>query len=461
MKVLEFILLIVSATSFLVYENVPVNTYSTEIKKELKEIGALHGLEDSVFAEFDYEKDSSVYSLSTIKSRAVFFNVDMLTSSASDNPPSLSLDWQARDGATNYLSPYHLIYRADFTKSANSLQSTVYEVEFEVEVSKFQFKKSWEQSADGNYYVSKGAVDNTYTSFKAKCLEECPFNSDILLEVVNAFLVQKKTDMNNLFNLNGVNVYYNNLPTQNLVQKVYTQTSNTVPNENTIDLTIESQPEYKSESGILFKRKAKLNNLDIEGDDVFSSDSSQRFNINKKLIQKLISENLFSLEYNQSKNPSPLYELTVAYLKQIVDVSSLPDTTELKVSAKMTDVTFNNEDAISGVVTLEVNVLTNSDSQNLLAFTLKLGFKFTPTLLNNGLNFVLLGKNISIEEVISSSTLKSEDLLRSWIKNTYLVYLGNREYNLLSLAFDLSFFFNTNKLGYEFRNNYLSIIKKE
>ena len=443
MKVFEFILLIFSATSFLVYENVPVNTYSTEIKKELKEIGALHGLEDSVFAEFDYEKDSSVYSLSTIKSRAVFFNVDMLTSSASENPPSLSLDWQAKDGATNYISPYHLIYRADFTKSANSLQSTVYEVEFEVEVSKFQFKKSWEQSADGNYYVSKGAVDNTYTSFKAKCLEECPFNSDILLEVVNAFLVQKKTDMNNLFNLNGVNVYYNNLPTQNLVQKVYTQTSDAVPNENTIDLTIESQPEYKSGSGILFKRKAKLNNLDIEGDDVFDSDSSQRFNINKKLIQKLISE------------------LTVEYLKQIVDVSSLPDTTELKVSAKMTDITFKNEDAISGVVTLEVNVLTNSDSQNLLAFTLKLGFKFNPTLLNNGLNFVLLGKNISIEEITSSSTLKSEDLLRSWIKNTYLVYLGNREYNLLSLSFDLSFFFNTNKLGYEFKNNYLSIIKKE
>ena len=292
-------------------------------------------------------------------------------------------------------------------------------------------------------------------------MDDSPYTDDLLLEVINAFLVEKKTDMNNLFNLNGVNVYYNNLPTQNLVQKVYTQTSNTVPNENTIDLTIESQPEYKSGSGILFKRKAKLNNLDIEGDDVFDSDTSQRFNINKKLIQKLISENLFNLEYDQSNNPSPEYQLTVEYLKQIVDVSSLPDTTQLKVSAKMTDVTFKNEDAISGDVTLDVNVLTNSDSQNLLAFTLKLGFKFNPTLLNNGLNFVLLGKNISIEEITSSSTLKSEDLLRSWIKNTYLVYLGNREYNLLSLSFDLSFFFNTNKLGYEFKNNYLSIIKKE
>lgn len=461
MKVFEFILLVVSATSFLVYENVPVNTYSTEIKKELKEIGALHGLEDSTFNEFDYEKDSSVYSLSTIKSRAVFFNVDMLTSSTTENPPSLSLDWQARDGATNYISPYHLIYRADFTKSANSLQSTVYEVEFEVEVSKFQFKKTWAQSSDGNYYVSKGAVDNTYTSFKAKCLEECPFTSDILLEVVNAFLVEKKTDMNNLFNVNGVNVYYNNLPTQDLVQNLYVQTSNNRPNTNTVDLSIESQPEYKSGSGILFKRKAKLNNLDIEGDDVFDSDSSQRFNINKKLIQRLISENLFSIEYDQSNNPSTLYELTATFLKQIVDVSSLPDATELKVSAKMTDVTFKNEDAISGVVTLEVSVLTQSDSQNLLSFTLKLGFKFIPTLLSNGLNFVLLAKNISIDEIKSSSTLKNEDLLRSWIQNTYLVYLGNREYNLLSLSFDLSFFFNTNKLGYEFKNNYLSIIKKE
>ena len=42
MKVFEFILLLVSATSFLIYEQVPFNTYATKVRKELKEIVALH-----------------------------------------------------------------------------------------------------------------------------------------------------------------------------------------------------------------------------------------------------------------------------------------------------------------------------------------------------------------------------------------------------------------------------------
>ena len=53
MKVLEFILLLVSTTSFLVYEKILLNTYATKAKKELKEIGALHGLEQLKFSDFE------------------------------------------------------------------------------------------------------------------------------------------------------------------------------------------------------------------------------------------------------------------------------------------------------------------------------------------------------------------------------------------------------------------------
>ena len=463
MKVFEFILLFISATSFLVYEQVPFSTYATKVRKELKEIVALHGLEDTEFAEFDYQKDSTVYSLSSIKSKAVFFNVNMPTFSMIENPVSLSFDWQARDGSTNYISPYHLVYRADFNKNSNSLKSTVYELEFEVEVSKFKFTRTWEKTSENDFYTSKGTIDNTYTSFKAKCLDEtCPFSKDLLLEVINAFLIEKKSEMNEALNTKGIDAYYKSLPLEQLVQKVYTQTSNNFPNENNIDLSLESMPEYSSESGLIIKRKAKLNDLDIEGSSTFPGDSSQRFNINKKLIQNLISQNLFNIVYEQANNPSTQYELTVAYLKQIMDVSSTyPDNTELKVSAEMNDVVFNEEDSISGYVNFNVYVISKSDLENLLTFTLKIGFKFTPTLFQNGLNFVLLSKHLSIMEVKPSSTVRDEDLLRSWIQNTYLVALGNNEYNLFCLSFDLSYYFTTNKLSYEFKNDYLSIKKNE
>ena len=462
MKVLEFILLLVSATSFLVYDKIPLNTYSTKVRKELKEIGALHGLEQLKFTEFDYTKDTITYELSSVKSKAVFLNVNMLQASVdTEYSVVLNLNWTPRTGDTNYLSPYHSIYSATFSKKSNSLKSDIIEIEFEVEVSNFKFTKSWAYNTEDSFYQPSGNIDNTYVSFKVKCLDESPYTEEVLLEVINAFLAENKNKMNDAFTINGVEAYYKGLPFEELVQKVYTQTSTNIVNENNIDLTLESAPEYTSNNDLIFKKKGKLNDLDISGSAILSDSSSyQKFYINKELINKLISENLFNIIYEQTNNPSPKYELTVAYLKQIMDVSYYSDSDELKVFAEMTDVDFNDEDAISGILTFTVSVMAKEDFEILLDFTLNIGFEFTPTLFQNGLNFVLLGKNLSIKDVKATQTLRDQDLLLSWIENTYLVALGNNEFNLFSLSFDLSYYFSTNKLSYEFNNDYLCIIKQ-
>ena len=463
MKIIEFFLLLVSATSFLIYEKIPLNTYATKVKKELKEIGALHALEKYEFSDYHYTKDSTTYSLSSIKSKAVFLNTNVLKSSVDTQYTiTLSLDWSAKSGETNYLSPYHSIYTAYFSKSSNSLRSEEYEIQFELETSTFKFSKTWAYNTEDEFYVSSGKIENTYISFNAKCLDEsCPFTQDILLEVINKFLSDKQSDMNEVFTINGVEAYYKSLPFEELVQKIYTRTSTSIYNENNVDLTLEVLPEYSS-SNLIFKRKGKLNDLDIEGDTTFTDTSSnQKFNINKKLIQNIINQNLFNIEYEQATNPSTKYELTVAYLRQIIDVSDeYEDLSELELYAEMSDVYFNNEDAISGSVYISVNIVSKDDYEILFTFTLKLGFKFTPTLLQNGLNFVLLAKDLNIEEIRTVEEIKDEDLLQSWIENTYLVALGNNEFNMFGLAFDLSYFFSTNKIGYEFKNEYLSIIKQ-
>ena len=462
MKVLGFILLLVSSTSFLVYEKIPLNTYSVQVKKELKEIGALHGLEDATLTNFTYTKNSLTYTLSSAKSKAVFFNVNMLSPSVdSQNSLKLSLNWTPRAGETNYLSPYHSIYRAYFSKDSNSLTSEVYEIEFELEVSEFKFTKSWTYSTQDFFYVPSGSIDNTYVAFKVKNLEKnSPFEEDILLEVVNAFLNEKKNEMNDAFTVNGAEAYYKSLPFESLIQKVYTQTSTNIANENNIDLTLEVEPEYTSNSDFIFKRKGKLNDLDIDGSTTFTDTSSyQKFNINKNLIQNLISENLFNIVFEQTNNPSPMYELTGVYLKQIMD-TTIGDTEELKVLAEMDNITFKSEDTISGDAYFTVSLISKSDFSIVLDFTMKISFVFTPTLFQNGLNFVLLAKDLNIEEVKPTQTVNNQDLLLSWIKNTYLVALGNNEFNLFTLSFNLSYYFSSNKLSYEFRNDYLSIIKQ-
>ena len=81
MKVIEFFLLLVSSTSFLIYDKIPLNTYATKVKKELKENADLHSLENMESSDYYYTKDSTAYSLPSIKSKAVFLNANMLKSS--------------------------------------------------------------------------------------------------------------------------------------------------------------------------------------------------------------------------------------------------------------------------------------------------------------------------------------------------------------------------------------------
>ena len=419
-------------------------------------------MEDATLSDFTYIKNSITYTLSSAKSKAVFFNTNMLTPSVdSQYNVKFSLNWTPRTGETNYISPYHSIYRAFISKNSDLLTSEVYEIEFELEVSEFKFTKSWAYSAQDKFYVSSGSVDNTYVAFKVKNLDEnSPFSEEILLEVVNAFLYAKKNEMNDAFTINGVEAYYNCLPFESLIQKVYTQTSINIANENNIDLTLEVEPEYTSNSDFIFKRKGKLNDLDIDGSTTFTDTSSyQKFNINKNIIQNLISENLFNIVFEQTNNPSPIYELTGSYLKQIID-TTIDNSENLKVLAEIDNVVFNSEDAISGDAYITVSIISKSDFSIVLDFTMKISFVFTPTLFQNGLNFVLLAKNLKIQGIKSSQTIRNQDLLANWIENTYLVALGNNEFNLFTLSFNLSYYFSSNKLSYEFRNDYLSIIKQ-
>lgn len=462
MKELAFILLFISATSFLVYEKIPYNSYARKVRQELKEIVALHSLEEAEFPDYSYKKDSNTYILSSVTSKAVFSNFNMLIESVSKDTGVFSLNWEPKEGETKYISPYHSIYRAEISQDRNSFKASLYEIEFELEVSKFQFSKSWELNSVDKFYEPTGVVDNTYIAFKVRKIDvDCPFDEALILEVINAFLQEKQKEMNEIFTNNGVIAYYKSLPMAELFQKLYTQTSSSIMNENNIELTLESIPDFSDDTNVIFQRYGKLNDLDISGDPIFEDTTTQqKFNINTKLIQNLINHNLFDISYEQTNNPSPQYILTVEYLKKIMDVKDYEDTVELKVSAKMDNINFNEDNPLQGNVDFTVEIIEKEKFNTLLTFALNIEFKFTPTLLHNGLNFVLLAKHLKINTIKPTETIKDEELLKAWVENTYLLALSKNEYNLLGFSFDLSYYFSTNKLSYEFKDNYLSIIKQ-
>ena len=157
-----------------------------------------------------------------------------------------------------------------------------------------------------------------------------------------------------------------------------------------------------------------------------------------------------------------MYKLIGKDLKKVAIVDdSVTDEEELKIKANMENVTFDAVNPMIGDLSLLVEVLSKEDSSTVFAFTAKFKFTFNPTLIQSGLNFVLLGKNVQLSEIIEEPGygIKDRDTLLEWIQNTYLCALGQNEYNLFEYALDLSYYFNSNDLSFDFVDEYLSIKK--
>ena len=464
MKSFLFIILFVSITSFYVYEKIPLATYVAKVRKELKEIMSFHYLEELTINDFNCEIDNKTYTLSSVKAKSVFFNSFMLEVSI-ENPVDLSLkcSWFSPENSTSYISPYHLTYTAEIIDYNNKS----FPIEFELESEQLMFVKKWELYEKDKFYVPTGSMQVIFAPLKVKNLEEnSPLEQETIIKIINAFLKAYSPDMNHALHI-VTQAYYKSLPFEESIQKIYTQTSN-IPKENNFDLTLETMPEYDNITNInatfiIFKRKGTLNGEEIKEGSIVEDDTNiQRFNLHRSIYQKLITENIFNITFEQTNNPAYMYELTGKYLKQVATLNeTIDDTTQLKLEAIMGDITFNDQDAMLGEVTLGINILSIANSSKLFGFSVKFNFKFNPTLFQNGLNFVLLSKNLKINEVIPDPDYEilDETLLIQWIENTYLCALGNNEYTLSKLALDLSYYFNTNDLSMEFLGEYLSIKK--
>ena len=459
MKAFAFILLLISVTSFYVYEKIPLNTYVAKVRRELKEIAAFHFIEELNFTDFDYTVGDEACTLSSVKAKAVFFNSFMPAASI-ENPTNLILkcSWTAPESGS-YISPYHSIYRAEL-----KYNNVSYPIEFEMEAKQFIFFKQWEKYAQDNFYFPAGSCQIEFVASNAKNLDEkSPFTQKLLLQVINAFISANNPNMNKALN-NGINSYYKSLPFEELMQKIYTQTAN-VPYENNFDLTLEEMPEYgttsQNEGYIIFKRKGTLNGEASGTGELPTDDTNiQRFNLHGRLYQKLITDNKFDIKFEQTNNPASMYQLTGLYLKQVAN-ASINDTTQLRLEAKMGDITFNTQDPMLGEITLGISIISLDDLETVFAFSAKFTFMFVPTLFQSGLNFVLLSKNLQITDVAPETGFDIIDkvLLMEWVRNTYLCALGNNEYNLFELPMDLSYYFNTNDLSWEFLGYYLSVKK--
>ena len=458
MKAFLFILFIFSVSSSFVNEKIPLDTYIAKIRKELKEISSLHSIEELTYEDFDYDVDKVKYTLSSVKSKAVFFNQYMPQAEVV-NMVNLTFDFTWKIPEDSKISPYHSIYTADLKSNDKT-----YQIEFEVESSTFSFSKSWIPYDADTFYVPTGKSEIHFTSLRAKNLDKnSPYTEELILKIVNEFLNTNHKKRNDAF-LETVVGYYKSLPFDEYNQKVYIHTS-TFPLEINFDLSLEEMPSFENDTKIcIFNRKGILNKDQkwIMRNDYQNADAHQTFNLHGSLYQKLITDNLFGFDIEQANNPATKYKLIGKDLKKVTNLNdSVTDDEELKIKANMESVSFDAVNPMIGELSLSVEILSKKDSSTLFAFSAKFKFIFNPTLMQSGLNFVLLGKNVELSDVIEEPGygIKDRDTLIEWIQNTYLCALGQNEYNLFEYSLDLSYYFNSNDLSFDFVDEYLSIKK--
>ena len=179
------------------------------------------------------------------------------------------------------------------------------------------------------------------------------------------------------------------------------------------------------------------------------------------IYQKLILQNKFDIQFEQTNNPASKYQLTGEYLRKVAKLkTTIEDSLQLKLEAKMGNITFDTTNPMIGNVIFGISIISKDDLSTLFAFDINTIFRFTPTLFQNGLNFLILPKYLSSDITPNPEyEISDENLLKEWIENTYLCSLSKNEYNLFEIPFDLSYYFNTNDLKFDFLENYLSVIK--
>ena len=460
MKFFPIILLFISVTSFLVYEKIPLNTYVAKIRKDLKEIFAYNAIKELTFNDFIFNFNEEEYILTSVKAKALFFNSFMPEITIKDQASlSFKSSWTAPN-TKNYISPYHAIYSANIT-----YESKNYSIEFELESDKFEFIKTWELYEQDKFYIPKGEVNSTFIVLKAKNLDESsPLTEEGLLTIINDFINQNEGKMNDYLN-SIIESYYKSLSFEEWMQRIYIKTNN-IPKENNIDLTLEVMPEYyqssKKEDFIIFKRKGTLNGEQTEEGSIQEDDiSTQTFNLHGSIYQKLILQNKFDIQFEQTNNPASKYQLTGEYLRKVAKLkTTIEDSLQLKLEAKMGNITFDTTNPMIGNVIFGISIISKDDLSALFAFDINTRFRFTPTLFQNGLNFLILSKYLSSDITPNPEyEILDGNLLKEWIENTYLCSLSKNEYNLFEIPFDLSYYFNTNDLKFDFLENYLSVIK--
>ena len=460
MKFFPILFLFISVSSFLVYEKIPLKTYAAKMRKDLKEIFAYNVIKELTFDDFYFKFNEDEYILTSVQAKALFFNSFMPEITVENQTPlTFKCSWTAPK-TKNYISPYHALYTANINYDSKN-----FSIEFELESDIFQFYKTWELYTQDKFYVPKGSVNSTFISLKAKNLDkDSPLTEEGLLKIINDFLDTNLEKMNSYLE-SVIESYYKSLSFEEWMQKVYIKT-NDIPKENNFDLTLEEMPEYykssKNEDFIIFKRKGTLNGDQTETGTIPEDDiSSQSFNLHGSIYQKLILQNKFDIQFEQTNNPASKYQLTGEYLKKVANLkTTIEDTLQLKLEAKMGEITFDTTDPLNGNVIFGISIISKDDLSTLFAFDLNMKFTFTPTLFQNGLNFVILSKSLTFQ--ITSNPeyeILDEDLLKEWIENTYLCALGKNEYNLFELPLDLSYYFNTNDLKIDFLENYLSVMK--
>lgn len=450
-SLLVLVLLLGLYTSTLIYENIPKNFYRELIKKDLINIQEMNSMQSFVFPDDTEEDiDKGLIKIEKVKPFLTVINPDMMTYSVSERN-EVQLFFSRKD---NEISCLIMSFNCEYSNAAG-VKSTA---TFSITAKEYSFIKTYKQYEGDNFFIPTAKAEIAFEIANVSVNNSQIISKDSFTALLQKYIKKIAPNLLTEYNANGISAYYTRGILNKEIKHIHVNKGTSI-GKNTIILTPDKAPLIK-ENVVINNYNGNINNL-ADKEDPLDIESNEYFiAVNKKILQSIINENLFSYKMEDSQKPIQDYSLNIQSASKICE--GLKDEKEqvLKILQEIKSVTIDMNNFLSGKAVIQTDLKSTTDERVLLSFNIELGIKFEMTLFQNGLNFRLKAHEIVINSITVNPQperkITNEDLLRKWILDSFKVYFINTEYNLFGLSIDLNDYF-TNVKSIKQEKNYLVI----
>lgn len=467
MKSSYFVLLLAFSiiSSSLIFENTPSYVEKYRFYSDLLQINQRKAFQKFSISEINNTIEDETLTLSNITPFAHFiFPEETDFSITDDNSYKIQFNKNTKPNHNFYLARYSAILKS------NKLEGKSFKIYFSFSFSEFSLTKHYQKYSTEYFYYTVAECNLALDMVQMDYTSVSGISSGSIDALLATLLKRDQQSLVDKFKT-SVDSYYAEIKVDEVSKDIITNTFNSSISHK-LDLNRDNAPKYQS-SSILNYFSGQVDTEEQSGVIDLPIDidvNKYGIYINKNLIINLMKNNLFGFYIENSTKFMDEYELSGKYLKKICDIGDeVQDNLLVKIEIDMEDIKVEEqkltEDGLKGKVTFNTDIYSANDESKLLSYHWDLDFLLRFNLFQNGLNFVVLGKDTSISGIAGSEEparkITDEALLKKWMEDTIKIGLIRKQYNFFKYSIDLTEYFNSyGEVTVGVKEDYITLVGK-